>query len=116
MAETHGLSNGVDHGLRLRAALVDLTGQLNIRRSEETASVLTGHVWFADCDSLFSHLVSPNTKQDDSERLAIDLSALKQLGASQRLRRTRRWFHGRLSSMERHIHNAIWLFDTNHVT
>ena len=38
-----------------------------------------GHIWFADCESLFSHLISPNTKQVDKKRLAIDLSALKQL-------------------------------------
>ena len=25
-----------------------------------------GHVWFKDCESLFSHLISPNTKQVDS--------------------------------------------------
>ena len=38
-----------------------------------------GHVWFADCESLFAHLISPNTKQVDNKRLAIELSALKQL-------------------------------------
>ena len=38
-----------------------------------------GHVWFADCESLFPHLISPNTKQVDNKRLAIDLSALTQL-------------------------------------
>ena len=38
-----------------------------------------GHVWLADCESLFAHLISPNTKLVDNKRLAIDLSALKQL-------------------------------------
>ena len=38
----------------VRAALVDMEGQRNIRR--------------ADCESLFSHLVSPNTKQVDNAR------------------------------------------------
>ena len=38
-----------------------------------------GHVWFKDCESLFAHSISPDTKQVDSKRLAIDLSALKQL-------------------------------------
>ena len=37
------------------------------------ASAAMGHVWFKDCESLFS------TKQVDSKRLAIDFSALKQL-------------------------------------
>ena len=38
-----------------------------------------GHVWFTVCEGLFAHLVSPNSKQVDNKRLAIDVSALKQL-------------------------------------
>ena len=56
-----------------------MRGQLNVRQWEETASAAMGHVWFADCESLFAHLISPNTKQVDNKRLAIDLSALKEL-------------------------------------
>ena len=56
MAEAHALSNAVEHGLRIRAAIVDMRGQLNIRRWEETASAARGHVWFMDCESLFAHL------------------------------------------------------------
>ena len=59
------MSNAVEHGLRTRATIVDMRGQLN--------------VWFTDCESLLAHLISPNTKQVDNKRLAIDLSALKQL-------------------------------------
>ena len=40
---------------------------------------MKGYVWFTDCERLSAHLVSPNTKQVDNKRLAIDLSALKQL-------------------------------------
>ena len=79
MAAAYALSNAVEHGLRTRAAIVDMRGQLNIRQWEGTASAAMGHVWFTDCESLFSHLISPNTKQVDNKRLAIDLSALKQL-------------------------------------
>ena len=50
-----------------------------ISQSEETASAEMGHVWLKDCESLFAHLISSNTKQVDNKRLAIDLSALKQL-------------------------------------
>ena len=78
MAEAYALSNAVEHGLRTRAAIVDMRGQLNIRKWEETASAAMGHVW-SDCESFFAHLVSPNTKQVDNKRLAIDLSAKKQL-------------------------------------
>ena len=38
-----------------------------------------GHVWFTGCGSLFCTFVSPNTKRVDNTRLAIDLSALKQI-------------------------------------
>ena len=79
MAEAYALSNAVEHGLRTRTTIVDMRGQLNIRQWEETASAAMGHVWFADCESLFAHLISPDTKQVDNKRLAIDLSALKQL-------------------------------------
>ena len=56
-----------------------MKGQLNIRQCFETASAAVVHVWFTDCESLVAHLVSPNAKQVDNKRLAIDLSALKQL-------------------------------------
>ena len=79
MADAYALSNAVEHGLRTRATIVDMRGQLNIRQWEETASAAMGHVCFADCESLFAHLISPKTKQVDNKRLAIDLSALKQL-------------------------------------
>ena len=87
MAETYALSNAVEHGLRTRATTVDMRGQLNIRRWEETASAAMGEVWFTDCESLFVHLVSPNNKQVDNKRLAIDLSGdeTTHLGQSRRL-------------------------------
>ena len=70
MVEAHALSYAVGHGLRTRATIVDMRGQLNTRQWEEKASAAMGHVWFADLT---------NTKQVDNKRLAIDLSALKQL-------------------------------------
>ena len=80
MGEAYAQSNAVERGLRTRATIVDTRGQLNIRQWEETASAAMGHVWFTDCESFFSHLISPNTKQQvENKRLAIDLSALKQL-------------------------------------
>ena len=78
MAEAHALSNAVEHGLRTRAVIVDLEGQLNIRQWEETASAAMGHVWFAVKVSLLMWCL-PIPKQVDNKRLAIHLSALKQL-------------------------------------
>ena len=79
MAEAHALSNAVEHGLRTRATIIDMRGQLSIRQWAEAASAAMGHVWFTDCESLFAHLILPNTRQVDNKRLAIDVSALKQL-------------------------------------
>ena len=79
MAEAYALSNAFEHGLRTRATIVDMRGHLNIRQWEETASAVMGHVWFTDCESICSLMVSPNTKQVDNKHLAIDLSALKLL-------------------------------------
>ena len=79
MAEAYARSNAVQHGLRTRAAIVDMRGHLCILEWEETAFASMGHVWFTVCEGLFAHLVSPNSKQVDNKRLAIDLSALKQL-------------------------------------
>ena len=59
MAEAYAVSNAVEHGLRTRAAVVDMKGHLNNRQWEETASAATGHVWFTDCEGLFAHLTSP---------------------------------------------------------
>ena len=58
MAEAYALSNAVEHGLRTRAAIVDMRGQLNIRQWEETASAAMGNIWFTDCESFFAHLMS----------------------------------------------------------
>ena len=70
---------GLNICLLLRAVAIDMKGQLDIRRCEETASASMSHVWFTDCENLFSHLVSPSSKQVDNTRTAIDLSALKQV-------------------------------------
>ena len=42
MAEAYALSNAVQHGLRTRAAIVDMRGHLNIREWEETAFASNG--------------------------------------------------------------------------
>ena len=102
MAEAYAFSNAVEHGLRTRAAIVDMRGQLNVRQWEKTASAAMCHVWFTFCVSLFAHLVSPNSKQGDNKRLAIDLSAMKQLIWNDRddCDEEVRWVERRLSSLD----------------
>ena len=76
MAEAYALSNAVEHGLRTTAAIVDGSIFVNGRKR---LLQQWGLVQFTDCESLLAQSISPNTKQIDNKRLAIDLSALKQL-------------------------------------
>ena len=72
------LTKGVEAGARLRAAVVDMRGKLNLKDWEQSSSSQMGHVWFTDCDSLYEHLISPKNNSVDNKRLAIDLMALRQ--------------------------------------
>ena len=72
------LTRGVEAGVRLRAAIVDMRGKLNLKDWEQSSSSQMGHVWFTDCDSLYEHLISPKNNSVDNKRLAIDLMALRQ--------------------------------------
>ena len=69
---------GTEAGCRIRAAIVDMKGDLDFRRWEESASSQMGHVWLTDCDSLFEHLTSSRLNSIENKRLAIDLMALRQ--------------------------------------
>ena len=77
-AETMALTKGVEAGARLRAAIVDMRGRLNLKDWEQSSSSQMGHVWFTDCDSLYEHLITPKNNSVDNKRLAIDLMALRQ--------------------------------------
>ena len=72
------MSKGVESGTRLRAAIVDMRGRLDIGNWEESASGKVGHIGMTDCDSLYEHLVSPKLNSIDNKRLAIDMLALRQ--------------------------------------
>ena len=72
------LTKGVEAGVRLRAAIVDMRGKLDLKDWEQSSSSQMGHVWFTDCDSLYEHLISPKNNTIDNKRLAIDLMALRQ--------------------------------------
>ena len=78
MAETFAMIKGTESGARIRAAVVDMKGELDFRNWEETAARAMGHVWLTDCDSLYEHLMSPRLNSIDNKRLAIDLMALRQ--------------------------------------
>ena len=78
MAETFAMINGTEAGCRIRAAIVDMKGELDFRHWEDSASRAMGHIWMTDCDSLFEHLMSPRLNAIQNKRLAIDLMALRQ--------------------------------------
>ena len=78
-AETMSLTKGIEAGMRLRAAIVDMRGQLDMHDWEESSSSQMGHVWLTDCDSFYEHLISPQMNSIENKRLAIDLEALRQL-------------------------------------
>jgi len=78
MAETFAMTKGTEAGTRIRAAIVDAKGQLDIRNWEDSAANALGHIWFTDCDSLYEHLVSTRMNQIENKRLRIDMSALRQ--------------------------------------
>jgi hypothetical protein len=78
MAETFALTKGTEAGTRIRAAIVDAKGKLDIKSWEETAALEMGHMWFTDCDSLYEHLVSVKMNQIENKRLRIDMMSLRQ--------------------------------------
>ena len=78
MAETFAMIKGTEAGCRIRAAIVDMKGKLDLRNWEESACKTMGHIWLTDCDSLYEHLVSHRLNAVENKRLAIDLMALRQ--------------------------------------
>ena len=70
---------GTEQGARIRAAIVDARGLLDTTRWEDTSSDNMSHVWVTDCESLYENIISPKMNSVDNKRLAIDLSALRQL-------------------------------------
>ena len=77
MAETFALIKATEAGTRLRAAIVDMKGKLDLRNWEESAANEMAHCWMTDCDSLYEHLMSQRLNTIENKRLAIDLMALR---------------------------------------
>ena len=78
MAETFAMIKGTEAGTRIRAAIVDMRGQLDMHDWEDSAQQAMGHCWMTDCDSLYEHLMSQRLNTIENKRLAIDLMALRQ--------------------------------------
>ncbi len=78
MAEAFAMIKGTETGARIRAAVVDMKGPLDLRNWEESSAQAMGHVWLTDCESLYQHLMSHRLNTIENKRLAIDLMALRQ--------------------------------------
>ena len=81
LSEAYALSNAVEQGSRIRDIIVDMKRQLNLRQWEETASAAMGHVWFADCESLFASslcLPTKNRSTTDAWRSTLETTCLGQ--------------------------------------
>ena len=78
MAATFAMIRGTEAGGRIRAAIADTKGELDMRRWEETALRFMGRVWLTDCGSLYEHLMSPRLNAIKNKRFSIDLMAPRQ--------------------------------------
>ena len=78
MAKTFAMIRGTESGARIRAAIADMMGDLDMRNWEESACASMGHVWMTDCDSLNVHLIATRHNSIENKRLEIDLMALRQ--------------------------------------
>ena len=100
MVEASALSDAVEHGLRDKATIFDMKGELNIRQLEETASVAMGHVWFCRLRKpLFSfHIPEYQTNRQQTFGDRFFSPETTHLGS--------RWIKGRLSSLDRYVRDA----------
>ena len=78
-AETYALSNAVEWGDFLRAAIADLFGKLNITRWYESSCAALRQVWFTDCNSNKEAMLNPNGQKYSDKRMNIEIAALRQI-------------------------------------
>ena len=78
-SESYAMSGGVDRGARLRAIIADAHGRLDMRQWEQSSAKFMLQLWLTDCMSLEEHLTKETLSKIDDKRLAIELSALRQL-------------------------------------
>jgi hypothetical protein len=78
-AEAYSCVSGVEEGTRLRAALVDLRGQLKCPNWESSAAENMKLGWVTDCRSLSDHLRNPTFSKCGCKRLALEIAGLRQL-------------------------------------
>ena len=79
-AETYAMTSAVEEGMRIRAIIADIKGQVpDLRDWENDSRRAMKHVWLTDCKSLEEHLRASSLGKVDDKRLSIDLESLRQL-------------------------------------
>ena len=77
-AEAYALQAGVEAGDILRAALADLRGELDMKDWQSSSTMSIRQIWLTDCRSVDQALSRPVLAKITDERLAIEISALRQ--------------------------------------
>jgi Reverse transcriptase (RNA-dependent DNA polymerase) len=78
-AETYALTAGVEEAIRIRAALADAHGKLNITKWEQSGAEFMQNVWLVDANSLAEHLQNDTFKRCADKRLSVEIAALRQM-------------------------------------
>ena len=77
-AEAYALQAGVEEGDRIRAAIADCKGVLDMKRWEATSAASMPQIWITDCASVETHLNNLTNSQLSDKRLGIEMAALRQ--------------------------------------
>ena len=77
-AETYALQSGVEAGDVLRAAIVDLRGELDPKDWVASSTKQMKQIWLTDCKSVEQALQRPVLAKITDKRLAIEISSLRQ--------------------------------------
>lgn len=77
-AEAYSLQAGVEKGDRVRAAVCDISNQLDNKHWERSASKFTKQVWFSDCRPVVGSSLNLCAAKPVDKRLFIELASMRQ--------------------------------------
>jgi hypothetical protein len=77
-AEAYSLQAGVEEGDRLRAAVADLRGHLDMKCWESSSTASMKQIWITDCKSVEQVLLRPTLAKMADKRLSIEVASLRQ--------------------------------------
>ena len=77
-AEAYSLGAGSEEGDRIRAAVADLLGKLDVKRWEASSAAFMKQIWFTDCKSVYDNLRKPISTKMADKRLSIEMASMRQ--------------------------------------